>query len=805
MKYIKLLLTVSFLFYFTTGFCQQQTTSLYGVITDSDGITISDIIVSLNSISAENVISFKTKTDNKGVFKFEKLATGKYNLDVSDINYVDQQKELSIQKGQNKLKLILKYNEANLLQDVQIAGNSTLKIKKAQPFAIEVVDMKKVMDRDVDVNRLMDGLAGLRVSENGGLGSGFNYSINGLSGKAVKFFIDGIPMENFGTSYSINNFPANNIDRIEVYKGVMPVDLGGDALGGAINIISRKQINNYLDLSYSYGSFNTNRASLSGRWRSDKSGLTVQTNAFYNYSDNDYKVWGNTVEVGDEFGNPIPGNPRFRRFNDQYKSYTASVEAGFTNVSWADQLMFGFTFSDLDKGIQTGRTMAFVYGKVKYEEHFAMPSIKFQKKNFLKTGINVDLYGSLNLLRGTTVDTSSLRYNWAGNSISSTANGELGGIRNQKSIYTFKDKSSLARANFSYDLSKNQSLNLNYTVTHTSRSGSDAISLAEWTIPFLQPQDMTKHIAGLSYQHIMFDNRFTNILFVKTFAYDAKASVYDYRGESNKELFYQNTKDQAWGFGYAGKLAFENRLMLKFSAENTTRLPEAAELFGDGNTILNAPSLKPEQSTNLNVSIHKVLGEDQNRFTLSLGGFFRDTKNLIWLGEGDLFGTARYENIDRIRTLGIETDFLYTNGNLFEISANATYQDIRNRLRYTSSGASNIVFNDRLRNTPYLMANAEMRFKLDHLLKIKQKLSAYISTHYVCQYFLGWPSLGLKSAKKEIPSQFVQDAGVTYAFNNNKYSINFGIRNIFNQQVYDNYLLQKPGRFMSLKLRYLIQ
>jgi outer membrane cobalamin receptor len=804
MKYIKLLLTVSFLFYFTTGFCQQQTTSLHGVITDSDGITISDIIVSLNSISAENVISFKTKTDNKGVFKFENLVVGSYNLDVSDINYVDQQKELSIQKGQNKLKLILKSNEANLLQDVQIAGNSTVKIKKSQPFAIEVVDMKKVMDRDVDVNRLMDGLAGLRVSENGGLGSGFNYSINGLSGKAVKFFIDGIPMENFGTSYSINNFPANNIDRIEVYKGVMPVDLGGDALGGAINIISRKQINNYLDLSYSYGSFNTNRASLSGRWRSDKSGLTVQTNAFYNYSDNDYKVWGNTAQVADEFGRIIEGE-KYKRFNDQFKSYTASLEAGFTNVSWADQLMFGFTYSDLDKGIQTGRTMAFVYGKVKYEEKFAMPSIKFQKKNFLKTGINIDLYGSLNLLRGTTIDTSSFRYKWTGEAFLGAVNGELGGIRYQKSIYTLEDKSSLGRINLSYSLSGKQTLNLNYLVNTTTRSGSDAISLAEWTIPFLQPQDMIKHVGGLSYQHIMFDDRLTNIVFIKTFAYDAKASVYDYRGGSNKELFYQNTKEQAWGFGYAGKLAFENRLMLKFSAENTTRLPEAAELLGDGTNILNAPSLKPEESMNINLSVHKILGDDENKFTLSLGSFFRNTKNLIWLSQGDLFGTARYENIDRIRTLGIETDLLYKHGSLFEISANATYQDIRNRLKHTPSGASNNVFNDRLRNTPYLMANAEMRFKLDNILKIKQKLSAYISTHYVCEYFLGWPSLGEKSEKNRIPTQFVQDAGVTYAFQDNKYSINFGIRNIFNQQVYDNYLLQKPGRFMSLKLRYLIQ
>lgn len=39
-------------------------------------------------------------------------------------------------------------------------------------------------------------------------------------------------------------------ERVEVYKGVLPVNLGADALGGAVNIVSRRDAN-YLDATYS--------------------------------------------------------------------------------------------------------------------------------------------------------------------------------------------------------------------------------------------------------------------------------------------------------------------------------------------------------------------------------------------------------------------------------------------------------------------------------------------------------------------------------------------------------------------------
>ena len=52
-----------------------------------------------------------------------------------------------------------------------------------------------------------------------------------MSGKAVKFFIDGVPLEMLGKGVDLSTLPVNMADRVEIYKGVVPVHLSTDAMG----------------------------------------------------------------------------------------------------------------------------------------------------------------------------------------------------------------------------------------------------------------------------------------------------------------------------------------------------------------------------------------------------------------------------------------------------------------------------------------------------------------------------------------------------------------------------------------------
>ena len=95
--------------------------------------------------------------------------------------------------------------------------------------------------------------AGVKIRSTGGVGSEANVTLNGFSGRHVKIFIDGVPMDGMSSAFGLNNIPAGLAKRVEVYKGVVPIELGGDALGGAINIVTDNSRRTRVSASYSFG------------------------------------------------------------------------------------------------------------------------------------------------------------------------------------------------------------------------------------------------------------------------------------------------------------------------------------------------------------------------------------------------------------------------------------------------------------------------------------------------------------------------------------------------------------------------
>lgn len=680
------------------------------------------------------------------------------------------------------------------LQEVEIQRKRNRAMILKQPFAVDAIDAGEYAAQNVNFNRLLDQAPGLRVRESGGFGSETAVSIHGISGRGIKFFLDGIPMDYMGGAFFINNFPVNVIDRVDIYKGVVPIALGGDALGGAINIVSRAEVEPYLNLSYALGSFGTHRASVSGRAQTKK-GFVLQGNFFYNQSKNNYEVWGPGVEIPDEFGRPIDGF-RAKRFNDDYTSYLGKVELGWTQQNWADKLLFGVNVSGLERGIQHGRTMAYVYGRARYEERGIMPTLQYSKANLWNGKLDVDVFGMYSNVDATTTDTSSNRFNWAGEALPSAVQGELSSIYSRKSIYHFYDRIHLWRAYSTLRLNEQSRLRLAWNGQWLGRRGKDDLNEAEWTIPLREPQQLNKNYIGLSYERD--HGSFTHIVSAKGFYYDAESFAYSYQGNAQKQLIPLRENGLDWGVGYAGKYTVSESWMLKASAERSIRIPEGTELFGDGTTLLNAPGLKPEKSYNANLSTHWdwSLGATQ-KLQLATAFFFRDTRDLLWLGEADHLGTARYENLSRILAKGFEINANYNWGALMQLAVNYTLQDVRNRQRENSLAP----YNARMKNMPVHLANAYLRLRSTGGWLPAERASFYLSTHYVHEYALFWPALGSPDQKNMIPTQFVQDMGISYRVNN-PLTVALDCQNILDRQVYDNFMLQKPGRFLSVKLQY---
>src|SRR5690606_26003044 len=126
------------------------------------------------------------------------------------------------------------------IEEVEVSRMTEKKEMETSGFAVAVIETKEASLRNLTTNELLDRAVGVRVRQNGGVGSQVEYNLNGMSGSAVGIFLDGIEVSTYGSSFNLSNIPPAMIERIEVYKGVLPSHLSGDYVGGAINVVMKK-------------------------------------------------------------------------------------------------------------------------------------------------------------------------------------------------------------------------------------------------------------------------------------------------------------------------------------------------------------------------------------------------------------------------------------------------------------------------------------------------------------------------------------------------------------------------------------
>ncbi|WP_069659621.1 TonB-dependent receptor plug domain-containing protein [Arcticibacter eurypsychrophilus] len=680
------------------------------------------------------------------------------------------------------------------LDEVSIAGKTVGRAAKEQAFNVNVIDAKKLYNSSADLNQVLSTTSGIRVREDGGVGSNFTFSLNGFSGRQVKFFLDGIPMDNFGSSLTLNNFPANMSERVEVYKGVLPINLGADALGGAVNIITRTDPN-YLDVSYGYGSFNTHKASINMAYTNLKNGFTVRANAFYNYSDNNFKV-----KVQPIVNNQTTPEQEIERFHDGYQSATAQIEAGLTGRKYADKLLFGLIVSGNDKDIQTGVTMEQVYGARTTNSTSLIPSLKYKKINLFVKGLDLSFYTAYNTSRNNFIDTSSVKYNWLQETVSSTGGeSRLSQLKN-------KDNEGLFTANLAYQVASHHTIAYNITKAIFQRKPSD-IEDAD-NITFKYPQKLNKSVMGLAWQTTY--NNFSATAFSKL--YLLKANSYESISVNNNPE-YQATSTNTDNLGYGAATAYFilPTLQAKASYEHTYRLPEATELLGDGLYYRRNSALKPEKSDNVNLGALYGLNLKNHQINLEANYIYRKSDDFIRVDQSQVQPIDRqYINIGKVTTNGVEGEIRYSWMDKLTASVNMTYQSIIDKEKFiTSTNLSgtitsvNLNHNYRIPNMPYLFGNADLGYGFNKVAGSSNRLSLNYSLNFVQKYYLSPNQLG-NGNDDLIPRQFAHNLMATYILNDGKYNISLECRNIGNNDLFDNYKLQKPGRSVFLKLRYFI-
>lgn len=765
----------------STAGAQSRTATIKGRVQSSVGESLVGITVRLKDSSRG------VATDRQGYFELRGLEPGTHTLIFSGIGFVKKSQTFSLEGGQRREVQVTLYEDTVRMDGVVVRGKSEAKIKREEPFAITSINTRSARNTSANLDEVLNTNPGIHIRKEGGLGSRFDLSLNGLSGRQVRFFIDGLPIENYGSTFGINNIPANLVKRVEVYKGVVPVYLGGDALGGAVNLVTRRETRRYLDASYSLGSFNTHKLALDGQYMDPESGFILKASGFYNYSDNNYTI---DVRIPDPQTGTYGEEQEVKRFHDAYESRMAKLEAGFRNLVWADEVMAGFSLADNYDEVQHGVSMDRVFGRVHTTGSTALGSLTYRK-----TIQNLQIKAYASYLNGDTgvVDTSAVSYNWLGE-YEPKNNQNIAESSWDKTLFRYNDEAVQGNINLRYRIDDLHELVVNYTQSYVNRQGSDPISTSP--VAFADPNMLNKKVLSGSYTLKLLDDRWSTTAFSKLYFFNSRVVGVDWDGSSTD--YHSNIFKP--GYGVASTYHLRKGMQVKASYEKTYRFPDGYEVFGDGLLLLSNPQLSPESSHNFNFGIQfdRFLGN--HHLVAETNYFLRDAKDLIRIEATGL--TSQYVNQRSVISSGIEAGVRYEFKRLFFTDFSLTYQNILNNSRYEDGHISH-VYRDRIPNIPYLMSSQSAGLKFDDMIRPKDRLSLTWKGNFVEEYYLKWPSLGDSESKYVIPRQYVQDLQLGYSLQNGRYNINLECSNFTDARAYDHFRLQKPGRAFQVKLRYL--
>ena len=725
--------------------------------------------------------------DMDGKFSFEDLPAASYTIVADFIGYLPLEKTIRVEKDKTvSLTLCMKAQPLSL-EHATVVAKSEARMVREQAMPVSVISMKQLQGTVSDIQGILAKTVGVTVRSTGGVGSASRLSVRGLEGKRIGFFIDEAPLNDQSDFLDLNDIPVDMIDRIEIYKGVVPSKFGGSSMGGAVNIVLKEYPDHYADLSYTRESFNVNKGQAVFKRNLRGSGLVIGVGGGYTYADNSY-----TME------SPYVKGLQIRRDHDNFRKLLlgGSLKA---RKWWFDKVEFEPAYVQTYKeiqGIETDIRQAHTTSRA------VLLSNKLEKDDFLIEGLDFDMTTAVSYTEYSLIDTAKLWYDWSGNAYPtpSPLGGELG---NRFPTESFNRKASLIhKLNLEYLISKNHSVSLNSVITLANGYPSDELKEQSLGKKVDFDSRMKSWVAGLSYDFHTTDDRFLNSL---------TGRFYWYKTHTQYQNIYVNMPPEdisinksSFGVSDAMRYRITPAFMAKLSGGYDVRIPAENELLGDGYSVIPSEKLMPERNLSANASLlYDVAGTHPSNLQIELSGYYMYLQDMIRYAKGML--GAQYQNFGEMRTLGAELEikadvlpFLYLYGNV-------NYQDLRDVRDYEEgSSLPNSTKGKRMPNIPYFMANAGLEFHRENLFGGKgQNTRLFADLAFVEEYLYDFEFT--EYAKRRIPRSTTLDLGFEHSFMDQRLFLSGKIKNVTDAKVLSEFNQPLPGRSFAIKLRYIFR
>ena len=768
---------------------------LRGKIIDKEtGLPISGAYISIKNTKQ------KTVSDKTGNYQIDILSNGTCIVEVSFVGY-KRVRQVIVLNG-NITKDFFLESSANILNEVVVRGSSQqaeINRIRQSPMAVTVVDGSKLRGRSSGIEEILTRTSGIKVRKTGGLGSASRISVHGLEGKRVAVYINGFPLNSPDGSFDINDIPIDVIKYIEVYKGIVPAEYGGDGLGGAINIVTREDECDLVGFTQELASFGTSKTLTSAQKLFAKSGILFNVAFFKNKSKNNYTMSWPVFETN----LPVSEYRKVRRNNDYYDADFYHVGIGFRKL-YFDKLDLECAFYRNKKGIQS---LNFDSQHAYMKGFNIMPTLHIEKDDFIFKGLEMKSSLVIPIIQTSLIDTTTTRRQWDG-----TITQAMG-----------ETEDNLLNESHNRQFELRNKFNLKYTFGQHTFNINNQLALSDYRPkdermndylgfdPSSFPSKMISNNIGLCHLYASSNHRFQNSLTISI--YYLKSKIF----RTSDALSKAQMKDASapkqtsvnktyYGFSEGVSYEFWKGVRGKFSFSHNVRLPDTGELFGNGMSIKPSVNLLPEIGDNLNVGTiidtRNVMGLTRVQWETNF--YYMYIQNMIRLFPTDI--RSIYTNLGKTSTMGFDTDLkvdvtpnIYTYFNL-------TLQDIRDRQKWLNDtkGTDNPTYNKHVPNIPSFYFNYGLEYHAENLLGRNELSRIYMDVSHVGEFDWGWQMSTLSDQRKKwiIPSNDVFTIGLQQSFWHNNISLSFEVENIFDKENYMEFKMPLQGRTFKTKLRF---
>jgi len=213
---------------------QNSSAAISGTVKDSEGALVPRAPVRL--LDAAGATIAETLSDARGTFRFDPAPATAATLVVELTGFATWSH--AVRPGENvDAKLAL----APVRERIVVSATRTETPTAQLGASVTVIAREEIENRRVlRVADVLGTVPGATLAQNGPPGGLASLFVRGGESDHNRVFVDGVPINEPGGTFSFANFTLLNVDRVEVLRGPQSALFGSDALGSTVQVFTRR-------------------------------------------------------------------------------------------------------------------------------------------------------------------------------------------------------------------------------------------------------------------------------------------------------------------------------------------------------------------------------------------------------------------------------------------------------------------------------------------------------------------------------------------------------------------------------------